>query len=143
MDQLNDYRATRISEVFSDFISLQHLIASAPIEPSPSETCYPKGWLVLRQSLLDGRHVLECAADTTVPSEQNKEDLKRVELRRILLDAYSRRHIALKIYMRQVRAQNWMAHWQRGLHEGSAKQFVQSELQAFDDQFQSVSRAVY
>ena len=91
--QVNDYRATRISEVFSDFISLQHLIASAPIEPSPSETCYPKGWLVLRQSLLDGRHVLECAADTTVPSEQNKEDLKRVELRRYVRSSGANGHI--------------------------------------------------
>lgn len=35
---------------------------------------YTEGWAALRQCSLDGQHILECAADTTVPSAQGGED---------------------------------------------------------------------
>lgn len=43
---------------------------------------YTEGWAALRQCALDGQHILNCGADTTVPQtnggpeEQEKAELK-------------------------------------------------------------------
>lgn len=47
------------------------------------EDYYTEGWAALRQCALDGQHILNCGADTTVPQanggpeEQEKAELKQ------------------------------------------------------------------
>lgn len=79
----NEYRTARVAEVLSDFRTLQYYIAAAPVDPETPEDYYTEGWAALRQCALDGHHILECAADTSVPTaaggeaEQAKAELKQ------------------------------------------------------------------
>jgi hypothetical protein len=80
---VNDYRAVRVADVVSDFRTLQYYIAAAPTEPDHTEDYYTEGWAALRQCAIDGQHILNCAADVTVPQarggeeEQTKAELKQ------------------------------------------------------------------
>jgi hypothetical protein len=66
-----------------EFRTLQYYIAAAPTEPPNADDRYTEGWAALRQCAIDGQHILECAADTSVPStnggeeEQMKAELKQ------------------------------------------------------------------
>lgn len=45
------------------------------------EDYYGEGWAALRQCGLDGQHILNCAADTTVPEASNMEEQEKAELK--------------------------------------------------------------
>jgi hypothetical protein len=80
---VNEYRTMRVAEVLSDFRTLQYYIAAAPVDPVDTADYYTEGWAALRQCALDGQHILECGADTSVPNppggeeEQMKAELKQ------------------------------------------------------------------
>ena len=80
---MNDYRTARVAEILDDFRTLQYYIAAVSTEPPQSEDHYTEGWAALRQCAIDGQHILECAADTSVPEpsggeeEQRKAELKQ------------------------------------------------------------------
>ena len=80
---VNDYRAARVAEILSDFRTLQYYIAAAPVDPEDATEYWTEGWAVLRQCALDGHHILNCAADVTVPqttggeSEQDLAELRQ------------------------------------------------------------------
>ncbi|KAF3345344.1 hypothetical protein VdG2_06595 [Verticillium dahliae VDG2] len=98
MDGLNEYRRVRVADVLSDFRTLQYYIAAAPTEPENMEDYYAEGWAALRQCSLDGQHILNCAADTSVPQAAGgEEEQEKAELKQILLDSFARRHEGQKI----------------------------------------------
>ncbi len=80
---VNEYRTARVAELLSDFRTLQYYIAAAPVNPVDMDDYYTEGWAALRQCALDGQHILNCAADVTVPcamggpEEQAKAELKQ------------------------------------------------------------------
>lgn len=78
---MNDYRRVRVAEVLSDFRTLQYHIAAAPTEPPNVEDYYTEGWAALRQCALDGLHILECGADTSVPEEDGEAEQEKAELK--------------------------------------------------------------
>jgi len=132
---VNDERTARVADLLTDFRTLQYWIANAPVGPEHSDDYYTEGYAVLRQCYLDGQHILNCAAETRVPrvrggpDEQAKAELQQYvilqkeksnmidEWDRVLLDAYSRRHEAQKIYLRQTAAQNWIG-WRDNVLSG-------------------------
>jgi hypothetical protein len=79
----NEYRTARVAEILSDFRTLQYYIAAAPVDPPNPDDYYTEGWAALRQCALDGQHILNCGADTSVPEvsggeeEQEKAELKQ------------------------------------------------------------------
>jgi hypothetical protein len=72
-----------VAELLSDFRTIQYYIAAADCNPADMDDYYTEGWAVLRQCALDGQHILNCAADVTVPcasggpEEQAKAELKQ------------------------------------------------------------------
>lgn len=71
---------------------------------------YSEGWAALRQCALDGHHILNCGADTSVPQVRGgQEEQEKAELLQNHLDAFSRRHESHKIWLRQGAAQRWVA----------------------------------
>ncbi len=72
-----------MAELLDDFRTLQHYIAAAPCNPLDMDDYYTEGWAALRQCALDGQHILNCAADVSVPcamggpEEQDKAELKQ------------------------------------------------------------------
>jgi hypothetical protein len=80
---VNPYRQERVGDILSDFRSLQYYIAAAPVNPDNMDDYYTEGWAALRQCSLDGQHILNCAADTSVPQarggpdEQEKAELQQ------------------------------------------------------------------
>lgn len=80
---VNECRSARVAEVLSDFRTLQYYITSVQTESQYAEDYNADGWVTLRQCAADGRHILECAADTQVPTsrageaEQMKAELKQ------------------------------------------------------------------
>ncbi|KAF4785556.1 hypothetical protein HER10_EVM0007431 [Colletotrichum scovillei] len=140
MDGLNDYRTTRVAEVLSDFRTLQYYIAAAPTDPSNMEDYYTEGWAALRQCSLDGQHILNCAADTSVPQASGGTlEQEKAELRQCLLDAFSRRHECQKIYLRQAAAQRWVTNRDGILQGARPNSRNQSHLRACDQQLRAVS----
>ncbi|KAL2758114.1 hypothetical protein ACRALDRAFT_1068537 [Sodiomyces alcalophilus JCM 7366] len=137
MDGLNDYRRVRVADVLSDFRALQHHIAAAPTEPPNIEDYYTEGWAALRQCAIDGHHILECAADTSVPEEEDEAEQEKAELKQILLDSYARRHEAQKIYLRQTAAQSWIVNREAVLQGGRPHQGNLSLLAACDQQLRA------
>ncbi|SZF05859.1 unnamed protein product [Blumeria hordei] len=111
-DGLNPKRSQRVAELLSDFRSLQHQIASAPAEPQDPNETRSAGWTLLLQCVLNGQRILECGADTQVPrgprSQNSEEEQDKAELRQVHLDAFSRRHAAQKIRLRQLAALEWV-----------------------------------
>lgn len=73
----------RVAELLCDFTELQYIITSVPVDPDNSEEYYTEGWAAMRQCMLDGQHILDTGADTTVPgasggsAEQEKAELKQ------------------------------------------------------------------
>ncbi|EFQ28984.1 hypothetical protein CGRA01v4_11326 [Colletotrichum graminicola] len=111
MDGFNEYRIIRVAEVLDDFRTLQFYIAAAPSEPANMEDYWTEGWAALRQCSLDGQHILNCAADTSVPQASGgSAEQEKAELKQCLLDAFARRHECQKIYLRQAAAQRWISH---------------------------------
>ncbi|KAL2206105.1 hypothetical protein CC79DRAFT_1369535 [Sarocladium strictum] len=109
MDGWNPLRTARVAEILDDFRTLQYYIASAPTESPHPDDYHTEGWAALRQCALDGQYILDCAADTSVPSSKGgEEEQRKAELKQILLDAYARRHEGQKIFLRQGAAQRWV-----------------------------------
>ncbi|KAI0383223.1 hypothetical protein F5Y04DRAFT_287388 [Hypomontagnella monticulosa] len=135
MDGLNDYRTARVAQVLNDFRTLQYYIAAAPVDPPNTDDYYTEGWAALRQCAIDGQHILNCAADVTVPRASGGEaEQQKAELRQILLDAYARRHEGQKIYLRQAAAQKWIENRDAVLQGMRPSSAHRRQLRACDDQ---------
>ncbi|KAI3326101.1 hypothetical protein HD806DRAFT_434303 [Xylariaceae sp. AK1471] len=138
MDGLNDYRTARVADVLSDFRTLQYYIAAAPTEPQHTEDYYTEGWAALRQCAIDGQHILNCAADVTVPQARGgEEEQTKAELKQVLLDACARRHEAQKIYLRQAAAQRWVQYREEVLQGHRPGSSNRRQLRACDEQLRS------
>jgi hypothetical protein len=95
---VNEYRTARVAEILDDFRTLQYYIAAAPTSPINSEDHYTEGWAALRQCAIDGQHILECAADTSVPNASGgEEEQRRAELKQY---AISHPHLAIFSFRR-------------------------------------------
>jgi hypothetical protein len=82
----NPLRTARVAEILDDFRTLQYYIASAPTEPPHPDDYHTEGWAALRQCAIDGQHILDCAADTSVPTARGGEDEQRkAELKQCVL----------------------------------------------------------
>lgn len=115
---LNDQRTARVADLLSDFRTLQYYIAAAPVDPDNQDDYYTEGYAALRQCSIDGQHILNCAAETRVPRVRGgPEEQAKAELQQVMLDAYSRRHEAQKIYLRQGAAQRWIG-WRDQVLQG-------------------------
>ncbi|VBB76464.1 Putative protein of unknown function [Podospora comata] len=137
-DGLNEYRTARVAELLSDFRTLQYYIAAAPVNPTDMDDYYTEGWAALRQCALDGQHILNCAADITVPRASGGADEQaKAELKQVLLDAYARRHEGQKIYLRQAAVQRWIEWRDQILMGGRPHSGNQSQLRACDQQLRS------
>ncbi|AEO57105.1 hypothetical protein MYCTH_2117668 [Thermothelomyces thermophilus ATCC 42464] len=133
-DGLNEYRTARVAELLSDFRTLQYYIAAAPCNPPNMDDYYTEGWAELRQCAIDGQHILNCAADITVPrANGGPEEQAKAELKQVLLDAYARRHEGQKIYLRQQAAQRWIDWRDQVLMGGRPHAGNQQQLGAIDD----------
>ncbi|KAM9876494.1 hypothetical protein VDGL01_09447 [Verticillium dahliae] len=140
MDGLNEYRRVRVADVLSDFRTLQYYIAAAPTEPENMEDYYAEGWAALRQCSLDGQHILNCAADTSVPQAAGgEEEQEKAELKQILLDSFARRHEGQKIYLRQAAAQRWVDNRNSILQGRRPHSGNQSMVRSCDRQLRAVS----
>ncbi|KAH8202302.1 hypothetical protein TruAng_003579 [Truncatella angustata] len=135
---VNDYRTARVAEILSDFRTLQYYIAAAPSEPPNTEDYYTEGWAALRQCALDGQHILNCAADTSVPETSGGEDEQiKAELKQVTLDAFTRRHEGQKIYLRQAAAQRWLQYREQVLQGGRPSSSNRRQLRACDEQLRN------
>ncbi|TQN72098.1 hypothetical protein CSHISOI_03407 [Colletotrichum shisoi] len=135
MDGLNMYRTIRVGEVLSDFRTLQYYIAAAPTDPTNMEEYYTEGWAALRQCSLDGQHILDCAADTSVPTVNGGPlEQEKAELNQCMLDSFARRHECQKIYLRQAAAQRWIGNRDGALQGGRPNSRNGSHLRACDQQ---------
>ncbi|KAJ0157985.1 hypothetical protein CTA2_12590 [Colletotrichum tanaceti] len=140
MDGLNMYRTVRVGEVLSDFRTLQYYIAAAPTDPINMEDYYTEGWAALRQCSLDGQHILDCAADTSVPTVGGGPlEQEKAELNQCMLDSFARRHECQKIYLRQAAAQRWIGNRDGVLQGGRPNSRNGSHLRACDQQLRVVS----
>ncbi|KAK0726950.1 hypothetical protein B0T26DRAFT_737784 [Lasiosphaeria miniovina] len=137
-DGLNEYRTARVAEVLSDFRTLQYFIAAAPVNPNDMDDYYTEGWAALRQCALDGQHILNCAADITVPrTTGGPEEQAKAELKQVYLDAYARRHEGQKIYLRQAAAQRWIEWREQILLGGRPHSGNHSQLRGCDQQLRT------
>ncbi|KAI1812922.1 hypothetical protein GGS20DRAFT_511700 [Poronia punctata] len=138
MDGLNDFRTARVADVLADFRTLQYYIAAVPTEPQNAEDYYTEGWAALRQCAIDGQHILNCAADVSVPVADGGEDEQaKAELKQVLLDAFARRHQAQKIYLRQAAAQRWIGYRDQVLQGGRPNSSNRRQLRTVDDQLRT------
>ncbi|KAA8569493.1 hypothetical protein EYC84_001121 [Monilinia fructicola] len=136
-DGLNDQRTARVADLLSDFRTLQYYIAAAPTEPSHMDDYYTEGYAALRQCSLDGQHILNCAAENSSPTGP-----------RVLLDAFSRRHEAQKIYLRQGAAQRWITYRDQVLqgerpHTGHTDQLNACDAQLRAELVSITDEAIY
>lgn len=80
---VNTFRQARVADLLDDFRTLQYYITAAPASPPFPEDHQTEGWTALRQCAEDGHHILNCAADTSVPcpgggpAEQEKAELQQ------------------------------------------------------------------
>ncbi|KAI1081327.1 hypothetical protein F5B20DRAFT_60594 [Whalleya microplaca] len=138
MDGYNAYRQVRVAEILSDFRTLQYYIAAAPVDPLNADDYYTEGWAALRQCALDGQHILNVAADVTVPQAGGgEEEQAKAELKQVLLDAYARRHEAQKIYLRQAAAQRWIEYREHVLQGQQPTHAHRRQLRACDEQLRN------
>ncbi|KAK4158584.1 hypothetical protein C8A00DRAFT_39301 [Chaetomidium leptoderma] len=134
-DGLNEYRTARVAELLSDFRTLQYYIAAADCNPANMDDYYTEGWAALRQCALDGQHILNCAADVSVPRASGGPDEQaKAELKQVNLDAYGRRHEGQKIYLRQAAAQRWVEWRDQILMGGRPHSGIQPQLEVCDQQ---------
>ncbi|KAF4122673.1 hypothetical protein GMORB2_6980, partial [Geosmithia morbida] len=125
----------RVTELIHEFHTIQHSIAAVPTEPPDSEDYYTEGWTTLRQCAIDGQNILDCAADTTVPTPGGgEEEQRKAELKQVLLDAYSRRHEGQKTRMRQDAVQRWIEWRSIILAGGRPNRQNRNQLLACDQQ---------
>ncbi|KAK0653008.1 hypothetical protein B0T16DRAFT_455322 [Cercophora newfieldiana] len=137
-DGLNEYRTARVAEILADFRTLQYYIAAAPVDPPNMDDYYTEGWAALRQCAIDGQHILNCAADVSVPRTSGGPDEQaKAELKQVQLDAYARRHEGQKIYLRQAAAQRWVEWRDQVLLGGRPHSGHTSQLRAIDQQLRS------
>ncbi|KAG5982769.1 hypothetical protein E4U55_001375 [Claviceps digitariae] len=130
MDGLNECRTARVAEILSDFRTLQYYITSAPTEPENADDYYAEGWTTLRQCVLDGHHILECASDTRVPvAEGGEMEQMKAELKQ--------RHEGQKIYLRQGAAKRWVEFREMILQGQRPHPAAQAQLQACDRQLRA------
>ncbi|KAK0720929.1 hypothetical protein B0H67DRAFT_484896 [Lasiosphaeris hirsuta] len=135
---VNEYRTMRVAEVLSDFRTLQYYIAAAPVDPPNMDDYYTEGYAALRQCALDGQHILNCAADITVPrSSGGADEQAKAELKQVHLDAYARRHEGQKIYLRQAAAQRWIEWRDQILMGGRPHSGNTSQLRGVDQQLRA------
>lgn len=153
---VNEERTARVADLLADFRTLQYYIAAAPVDPDSQDDYYTEGWAALRQCSIDGQHILNCAAETRTPrvrggpEEQVKAELQQqveqlhrlgallLMICRVMLDAYSRRHEAQKIYLRQEAAQRWIG-WRESVLQGQRPQSRHTaQLNACDAQLRVV-----
>ena len=73
----NPLRTARVAEILDDFRTLQYYIASCPTEPLHPDDHHTEGWAALRQCAIDGQYILDCAADTSVPTSRGGEEEQR------------------------------------------------------------------
>lgn len=86
--------------------------------PPHPDDFYAEGYAALRKCAVDGQHILNVAADTSVPAPSGGQaEQEKAELKQVLLDSFSRRHEAQKISLRQSAAMRWVA-WREGLLMG-------------------------
>ncbi|KAF7908512.1 uncharacterized protein EAF01_004267 [Botrytis porri] len=148
-DGLNDQRTARVADLLSDFRTLQYYIAAAPTDPSNMDDYYTEGYAALRQCSLDGQHILNCAAETRVPRVRGGADEQcKAELQQVLLDAFSRRHEAQKIYLRQGAAQRWIGYRDQVLqgqrpHTGHTDQLNACDVQLRAELVSITDEAIY
>jgi len=148
-DGLNDQRTARVADLLSDFRNLQYYIASAPVDPPIMDDYYTEGWAALRQCSLDGQHILNCAAETRVPRVRGgPEEQAKAELLQVMLDSYSRRHEAQKIYLRQQAAQRWIGYRDQVLngerpHAGHNEQLAACDAQLRNELAAITDDAIY
>ncbi|KAH6627194.1 hypothetical protein B0J18DRAFT_465138 [Chaetomium sp. MPI-SDFR-AT-0129] len=137
-DGYNNYRTARVAELLADFRTLQYYIAAADCNPADMDDYYTEGWAQLRQCALDGQHILNCAADVTVPrANGGPDEQERAELMQVLLDAYARRHEGQKIYLRQQAAQRWIQWRDQILAGGRPHSGNQAQLDVVDQQLRT------
>lgn len=80
---VNTFRQARVADLLDDFRTLQYYITAAPTGPPSPDDHHTEGWAALRQCAEDGHHILNCAADTSVPcpgggpAEQEKAELQQ------------------------------------------------------------------
>ncbi|KAL8377580.1 hypothetical protein RB595_008322 [Gaeumannomyces hyphopodioides] len=135
MDGYNKERRARVADLLSDFTQLQQYIAAAPDTPEDMDDYYTEGWKVLRQCSIDGQHILNCGADTTVPRTRGgQEEQDKAELQQVHLDVFSRRHMAQKIYLRQAAAQDWISNRDYVLQGERPHSGHELQLQACDQE---------
>ncbi|KAG5928614.1 hypothetical protein E4U42_000328 [Claviceps africana] len=138
MDGLNDCRSARVAEVLSDFRTLLFYITSGPTQPENPIDYFSFGWRTLRQCARDCQHILACPLDQLVPVAEGELEQVKVELNHVLLDAFSRRHEATKIFWRQGAGQRHEAARRKVLELARAERLpylaAQALLQFCDDQ---------
>ncbi|KAL2885032.1 hypothetical protein HOO65_090327 [Ceratocystis lukuohia] len=138
MDGLNQLRQMRVAELLEDFRVLQYHIAHAPQDPTEMVDYYTEGWIALREAHLDGRHILDCAADTRVPRARGgPEEQEKAELQQVHLDAFSRRHVGQKIHLRQAAAMRWIEYRARILEGDATLAATQHALAMLDQQLRA------
>ena len=87
---VNEYRTARVAEVLSDFQNIQYYIAAAPVDPLNMDDYYTEGWAALRQCNLDGQHILNCGADTSVPQARGgPEEQAKAELQQFVITPWT------------------------------------------------------
>ncbi|KAL8653584.1 MAG: hypothetical protein Q9226_003799 [Calogaya cf. arnoldii] len=106
-DGFNEARALRITEIMTEFQSLQRRIAEYSPNPSPEEY-FEEGYEVLRQCRAEAQAVL-VAPYPVEPSQvsSSPDDSEKRQLQRIIVDASARRFQSKKIYLRAVAAVRW------------------------------------
>ncbi|KAK1825823.1 hypothetical protein QBC39DRAFT_38552 [Podospora conica] len=128
----------RVADLLCDFTELQYIITSVQVDPDNSEDYYTEGWAAMRQCLLDGQHILDTGADTSVPGASGgSAEQEKAELKQCYLDAFARRHEARKIYLRQTAAQRWIQWRDQVLMGAQPHSGVASQLRSLDQQLRS------
>ncbi|KAL8775067.1 MAG: hypothetical protein Q9209_000546 [Squamulea sp. 1 TL-2023] len=123
-DGFNEARALRITEIMTEFQSLQRRIAEYAPNPSPDEY-FEEGYQVLRQCRAEALAVLVVPYPELSPAPSGLADPEKLQLQRypkiyyhfpnvslsrlarIILDASARRFQSMKIYLRAVAAVRW------------------------------------
>lgn len=164
---VNFARVQRVADLLLEFTALQRYIASTPSSPPHPDDYNTAGWVALRQCDLDGQNILYVAADTQVPlsrggaEEQDKAELQQCvsqprslsryscqylllirRVTRVLLDAFSRRHEAQKIYERHGAIQRWIGCRDNVLCGQRPQTCHAAQLAACDRQLQTVSAPI-
>lgn len=101
-----------MAEILADFRTLQYYIAAAPVDPEDQTVYWTDGWALLRQCAIDGQHILNCAADVSVPQttggeiEQDFAELKQyVNSSKVVVKHNADKQLHAQSLARRLRAQ--------------------------------------